>query len=390
MNRRFFLTSALSATAVLASPAKKYRVAVIGHTGRGNYGHGIDMVWNAFEQMEVVAVADADATGRDAAIKRTRAKRGYADYREMLRKEKPDLVGIGPRWLDQRKDMVTTAAEAGAHIYTEKPFARSPAEADRMVEAVRKNKVKLQVAHQMRTAPYTLRAKAMIEAGEIGAIQEVRVRGKEDRRAGGEDMMVLGSHLFDMLRYFLGDPKWVVSHVTSNGEEIGAKDVRQPTEPLGPVAGTQISAMFAFEGGVHGYFASRATDQTDPLRFGTWIYGSKGVLFLPNAIYPDGGLYVLRSPAWLPDKRHRWERIEAKPDISGQGITVSTEREIANALMVADLVRAIERNGKPCCNEEDGRWTIEMIHGIYHAHKAGERVTFPLQARNHALEQTAL
>jgi predicted dehydrogenase len=151
MNRRFFLTSALSAATALAGPAKKYRVAVIGHTGRGNYGHGIDVVWNAFERMEVVAVADADAAGREAAIQRIRAKRGYADYREMLRKEKPDLVGIGPRWLDQREGMVIAAAEAGAHIYTEKPFARSPAEADRMVEAVRRNKVKLQIAHLART-----------------------------------------------------------------------------------------------------------------------------------------------------------------------------------------------------------------------------------------------
>ena len=167
----------------------------------------------------------------------------------MLRVEKPDLVGIGPRWLDQREEMVTASAEAGAHIYTEKPFARTPAEADRMVEAVRKNKVKLQIAHQMRTSPYTLRAKAMIDAGEIGAIQEVRVRGKEDKRAGGEDMMVLGSHLFDMLRYFLGNPKWVVSHVTSNGEEMRAKHVTKPTEPLGPIAGNQIAAMFAFANG---------------------------------------------------------------------------------------------------------------------------------------------
>ena len=75
--------------------------------------------------------------------------------------------------------------------------------------------------------------------------------------------------------------------------------------------------MFAFADGVHGYFASRATDQTDPLRFGTWLYGSKGVLFLPNAIYPGGGLYLLRSPAWLPDERNRWERIDAKPDMAG-------------------------------------------------------------------------
>ncbi len=376
-SRRSFLATSLTAAAA-PGPLKKYRVAVIGHTGHGNYGHGIDVVWNNFEQMDVVAVADADPAGRAAAMKRIRAKRSYADYREMLREEKPDLVGIGPRTLEEREAMLTAAASVGAHIFTEKPFATSPIEADRMVEAVRRSKIKVQVAHQMRVSPYTLRAKAMIDAGEIGDIQEVRARGKEDRRAGGEDLMVLGSHLFDMMRFFLGDPKWAVSHVTNNGDEMSAAHVRQATEPIGPVAGNQISAMFNFGNGVHGYFASRATSQTDPLRFGTWVYGSKGVLFVPMAIYPEGALFLLRSPSWLPDEGARWERIVVTPNGSGH--------KTANALMVADMLRAIEQNGKPCCNEEDGRWTIEMIHGIYQAQKSGSRVNFPLVRRTHALE----
>jgi predicted dehydrogenase len=256
-----------------------------------------------------------------------------------------------------------------------------------MVEAVRKNKVKLQVAHQMRVSPYTLRAKAMVDAGEIGDIQEVRARGKEDRRAGGEDLMVLGTHLFDMMRIFLGDPQWVAAHVTADGEEMNATHIHQPTEPIGPVAGNQISATFAFSNGVHGYFASRATTQTDPLRFGIWIYGSKGVLFLPMAIYPEGGLWVLRSPAWLPDERTRWARVEVALDAPDQAIASKAARHTANALMVADLLRAIERNGKPCCNEDDGRWTIEMVHGIYQAQKSGGRVSFPLESRSHPLER---
>ncbi|MEP6537578.1 MAG: Gfo/Idh/MocA family oxidoreductase [Bryobacteraceae bacterium] len=381
-SRRSFLAAAMCTTAGFAAAPKRYRVAVIGHTGHGDYGHGIDVVWKHFEQMDVVAVADADSTGRAAAAKRTGARRSYADYREMLRVEKPELVGIGPRWLDQRRDMVIAAADAGAHIFLEKAFAISLEDADRMVAAVQKNRVKLQVAHQMRTSPFAIRAKAMLMAGEIGTVQEVRVRGKEDRRAGGEDMMVLGPHVADMMRYFLGDPKWVVSHVTRSGEEISAKDTTQPTEPVGPIAGTQVSAMFAFADGVHGYFASRASDQTDALRFGTWIYGSKGVLFLPNSIYPGGGLYVLRTPAWLPDERSRWERIDAKADpIPGfQG-----DHEMGNALLVADLLRAIEQDGKPCCNEVDGRWTIEMMHGIYRAQQTGSRVSFPLKSRAHPL-----
>src|SRR5262245_43747771 len=95
-SRRSFLASTLTAAAAAAT-SKKYRVAVIGDTGHGNYGHGIDTVWGAFENMEVVAVADPDEKARAAAQSRIRAKRSYADYHEMLRTEKPDLVGIGPR-----------------------------------------------------------------------------------------------------------------------------------------------------------------------------------------------------------------------------------------------------------------------------------------------------
>ena len=245
---------ALAAAPLLAAP-RRYRVAVIGHTGRGNYGHGIDTVWRTFDNLELVAVADADQTGRAAASKRLGVARTYADYREMLRREKPDIVGIAPRWMDQRLEMVTAVAEAGAHIYMEKPFALTLADADRMAAAVQRNKVKLQIAHQMRRSPFALQAKAWIAEGEIGGIQEIRTRGKEDRRAGGEDMMVLGSHLCDMLRFFLGNPQWTTAHVTTAGREINGSDVKQPSEPIGAIAGTQGSSC---DGGT-----TRYADQRD-------------------------------------------------------------------------------------------------------------------------------
>ena len=63
-NRRDFMKSTFAAGAAAAlsgaafgEPAK-YRVAVIGRTGRGDYGHGLDEVWNEVEQAKVVAVAD--------------------------------------------------------------------------------------------------------------------------------------------------------------------------------------------------------------------------------------------------------------------------------------------------------------------------------------------
>ena len=82
----------------------QYRVAVIGHTGRGNFGHGIDRVWLDVPECKIVAVADSDDKGLAAAAKRL-AQDGaapvtFADYREMLSKARADIVAVCPRHLD--------------------------------------------------------------------------------------------------------------------------------------------------------------------------------------------------------------------------------------------------------------------------------------------------
>ena len=385
MKRRSFLEASLAGLATMGwAGRKKYRIGVIGHTGRGNYGHGLDTVWRAFDDTEVVAVADPDDAGRAQARERTGAVRDYRDYRRMLESETLDIVAVAPRWLDQRAAMTTAAAEAGCHIFHEKSFAPSLTDADRMVAAVERNRVKVQMAHQMRTSPFVTRVKAMIEAGEIGMIQEVRGRGKEDRRAGGEDLVVLGSHICDMMRYFLGDPEWVFSHVTEDGKEVGREQVREATEPVGPVAGNQIAAVFGFAGGIHAYFGSKASDRTDRKRFGLRIYGSQGVIHLPNDVYPRGQPWILRSPGWLPDGTRRWEPIEAKPPTSSRFRADS--QTLGNALLVADLLEAIEQDRKPACSEQDGRWTIEMITSVYQSQKTAARVDLPLKDRRHPLE----
>ncbi|NQT88294.1 Gfo/Idh/MocA family oxidoreductase, partial [bacterium] len=100
LTRRSFVAGA-AALAVMgravAAPDKPYRVCVIGHTGRGNYGHGLDTVWREIPNTTVVAVADADKRGLASAQKRLKAPKAYADYRKMLEAEKPDLVSVCPR-----------------------------------------------------------------------------------------------------------------------------------------------------------------------------------------------------------------------------------------------------------------------------------------------------
>src|SRR3954471_14004669 len=96
---------------------KKYRVAVIGRTGKGNYGHGLDVVWKEIDNAEVVAVADENEKGRADAAKRLGVKNAYADYRTMLEKEKPQIVSVADRFLDEHRDMVVACARAGANVF---------------------------------------------------------------------------------------------------------------------------------------------------------------------------------------------------------------------------------------------------------------------------------
>src|SRR5438105_8706457 len=158
-----------------------YRVAVIGHTGRGNYGHGLDVVWREIKNAQIVAVADENEAGRVAAQKRLGAKNAYADYREMLKKERPQIVSVADRHLDSHRNMVIACAEAGASMFLEKPLCRNLTEADEMVAACERHHVKLAIAHQTRYSPRLQRVKDMIAAGRIGDILEMRGRGKEDQ-----------------------------------------------------------------------------------------------------------------------------------------------------------------------------------------------------------------
>src|SRR5258706_3431693 len=160
----------------------------------------------------------------------------------------------------------------------------------------------------------------MIRAGEIGQLMEIRARGKEDKRAGGEDLIVLGGHCFDLMRAFAGEPKSVNAVIQG--------PVRQPTEPVGTVRGTDVSADFLFDSGVHGYWASRASDVVDGERFGITMYGSKGAIYMSLNKVPNDQLLVTKSTSWTGE----WKIVEPPP------ADRNLFRASVNASMARDLI----------------------------------------------------
>jgi predicted dehydrogenase len=368
---------------------RQYRVAVIGRTGHGNYGHGLDLVWRHHDNVQVVAVADPNEAGRFAAQKRIGAARAYADYREMLARERPHLVSVADRFLDQHRDMVVACAEHGASVFLEKPMARTIAEADEMVAACQRHHVKLAIAHQTRYSPRLRRVKDLLAEGRIGRLLEMRGRGKEDSRAGGEDLMILGTHIFDLMRLIAGEARWCSARVAVAENDrfrlMTKADVRDGIEGMGPVAGNHVTATYGFDGGVVGHFASVRAPRGpgEPDRFGLTLLGTSGVIQLTTGSLPPA--YLLADPSWFPGhSRAAWQEVTSagpgQPEPLPDGGLVQ-----GNVWIVRDLMDAIERDREPLGSMYDGRAALEMILAVYESQRLGRAVDLPLQKRRHPL-----
>ncbi len=276
---------------------KTYRVGIIGRTGKGNYGHDVDVAFTKIPNVEILAVADENEAGRIAAQQRTGAKRAYESFQQMFEKERLDIVAICPRWIDQHHAMLKAAAQAGCHVYMEKPFCRSLEECDEIIRELEMRHLHLGIAHISQYSPVLHTVQAIINQGEIGDLLELRARGKEDHRGGAEDLWVLGSHVFGMMRSFAGgNPTSCSATVLQDGKAIQRNQVKEGAEGIGLLAGDNIQARFQFPGGIYGHFASRRGMAGKPTRFAIQIFGSKGMIDMESGYLAPA--YILKDGSW--------------------------------------------------------------------------------------------
>ena len=366
-------------TASIATPRplrKTYRAAAIGSTGHGNFGHGLDKAFRDLPGVELVALADGNPKGLQEAGKRNRVDRLYSDYREMLEKEDLDVVSVAMRYSEAHSDIVVDCANAGKHIYCEKPMAPDLESADRMLETCKKNNVKIAVSMQNRASLQISEALKMVREGRIGKILSLRGRGKEDHRGGGEDLIVLGYHILDLMRLFCGDPQWTFAHVQTEGRDMVRADGHRGTEPNGLVAGDWIASMYGFPNGVHGYFETHRGLKNSKDRFNLEILGSEGMITLRSlrdVMFLEAPVFdPAKSQKWIPITTPKWEKINDK-------------MHWCNQQLILDLLHAAEEDRDPKCSGVDARWSLEMILSVYESHLQRGPVDLPLKNRTHPL-----
>ncbi len=391
INRRSFVGGALTLAggiSLYSAEEERLRVGVIGHTGRGDFGHGIDKVWLKIPETKIVAVADPGDKGRAKAIQRLKVSNdgGFADYHKMLATVKPDIVAIGPRHVDQHRDMAVAAVESGAKgIYIEKPFCRDLQEADDIVAACEKSGTRLAIAHRNRYHPVLPVVAQLIKNGAIGKWLEIRIRGKEDRRGGSEDLWVLGAHLLNLAHYFAGKPLTCSASVLQDGRPVEKKDVTDGPEGLGPLAGNEVHARYEMESGIPVFFDSIQNSGTREAGFGIQLIGTKGIIDFRGDAEPLA--YILQGSPFRPEAKPRaWIPITTA-GIGKPEPIADIRAQIAGHIAPAkDLIAAIHENRAPLCSARDGRVVIEMIMAIFESHRlGGKRVTLPLLHRGNPL-----
>ncbi|HWT25398.1 MAG TPA: Gfo/Idh/MocA family oxidoreductase, partial [Solirubrobacteraceae bacterium] len=222
---------------------------------------------------QLVAVAD-EAPGRaDEAA----AQFGFAvatrDWRELLADPRVDAVSVtAPNFL--HREIGVALAEAGKHIWIEKPVGLSTDDARAVAEAIAAAGVQGTVGFNYRNAPAVAAAREMIAGGELGSITHARFRlfsdyaahpegaltWRYERGRGGSGVLGdLASHGVDLARHLLGEIAAVVADsaifVAERARPAGATagHARAAGGELGPVENEDyVAALVRFASGARG------------------------------------------------------------------------------------------------------------------------------------------
>jgi predicted dehydrogenase len=343
-----------------------YRAAVI---GCGRIGAFIDNestsphAWShaagyvACPRTELAALSDQRAEVMDRAGERygVPPERRYRDYREMLERERPQIVSVATQ-PEQRAEIVTYAAEHGARaIYAEKPMAASLEQADAMVAAAERHGVAFNMGTNRRwEAPYDV-MKELVHGGRYGRLLSMTIHQ-------GHGLFNMGSHVFDLFLWLNDDQpvEWVQFHLTSGGDDLagGLLD----SDPNG-------GGRLQFANGV----AAFAADSGRP--FEVEAVCEQAVI---SSLGSDNE-FLLRESGGVDHRGNPTLRPGSFPPFTRSSSTVN---------LIMDLAHALDTGQPPRGGVRIARANTELIFACIESHRrGGARVALPLEGSDLRLER---
>ena len=339
-----------------AKPTAKYRVGVIG-CGRKGTQHARCYDLNPLS--EVVAAADIDPDNLDLFCKRFGVK-GYRDYREMLRKEKIDIAApVLPTKINPSIVLGCTEFPIKA-ILCEKPMAVALEEADRLVEACRKQNIVFGAGDMYRNYSQMWKARDVIHSGEIGTVQSINLYQPTDEISGG------GCQGLSAMRLFADDAEvaWVTGWV--KGDPFSDDD-------------QGMGGYVRFTNGVEGFIHNKPTPKN-----GFEVLCERGLFYTDWREFKVWKVKDGQRPGRLKDMEEMEGLLEdSRPfgsHYDDEGWLYPGSRNIAT---IQSMIDALEKGIEPRSTGDNGRKVLEMAVALRESHRRDHQpINLPIQDRS--------
>ena len=172
--------------------------------GSGKFPLSHAGAYSANRQTNLTAVCDINRRKMLKAKKKWNTKSGYTDYKEMLDKEKIDILSIAsstPSHLGILKEALRGDLKA---IFLEKPVSENLTEAEKLKKEIKKSGIKVAVNYRHRWNPAMIELKRRFDEGVFGRLQKINAFYTKG-------MIHIGSHSIHLMNWFFGDPLSVTS-----------------------------------------------------------------------------------------------------------------------------------------------------------------------------------
>ncbi|MGX1910618.1 Gfo/Idh/MocA family protein [Streptomyces phaeochromogenes] len=248
---------------------------------------------------ELVAVADEVPGRAEEAAEQYGFTTAARDWREVAADPRVQAVSIAaPNFL--HREIGVAMAEAGKHIWIEKPVGLTAEDARAVAGAVTKAGVQGTVGFNYRNAPAVAAARELIAAGGIGTVTHVRIRlfsdyaahpegaltWRYERERGGSGVLGdLASHGVDLARFLLGEIASLAADTTvfvpERARPTGATagHTRSAGGELGPVENEDyVSCLLRFASGARGVLEACRVSVGEQNNYGFEIHGTRGAV----------------------------------------------------------------------------------------------------------------
>ena len=341
----------------------------LGLIGMGLIGTPHAKTLQKVEECELVAVADVDEKHTETAARL--GVKYYRDYEEMIRRESLQGVIIAtPNHL--HAPMGIACAEQGLHLFVEKPITPNLPDADRLIDAAKRNSVRILVGHQRRFNALVEKAREIVREGELGELVGATITWALlkppqyfegpfawRRNTGGGPILINLIHEIDNLRYICGEINEVFAVASNKVRNFSVEDTAGVT--------------FRFENGAVGSVfvsdcapsvsAYEATTGENPLIYHDFgncycFYGTDASL-----LFPQMKKLFYSDPAKLG-----WHY-----PITEQGLKViqGDDPYVKEFRHFSKVIRGEE---PPRISGEDGRKTLEVTLAVQRSGETGQPV----------------